>query len=206
MIADQQPQSASPTPTNDTDLTQTNTIIVKNLPTSADEELLELFFESTKKQGGGPVKSVKILRDINSAIVEFCEDKSVETVMKKRPLKFGTNEIEIQPYKPLLTGSEIISNINLKGLPPKFTEELLKKHFESLTGVPDYGPELFALMKVGSRVVRGRDWCYGNQVGNGPGTVTKVHSDGAVDIRWDNVGTYTNFYMGRHGKYTVKLA
>ena len=143
VIADQQSQGAPPTPPVEEKVTQTNTIIVKNLPTSADEELLELFFESTKKQGGGPVKSVKILRDKNAAIVEFCEEKSVEAVMKKTPLKFGTNEIEIQPYKPLLTGSETISNVHvdLKGLTPAFTEELLKKHFDSIMW--DLNPDLY---------------------------------------------------------------
>ena len=53
------------------DSTETNTIIVKNVPTSVDEELLDIFFESTKTQGGGPVKSVKILADEQVAIVEF---------------------------------------------------------------------------------------------------------------------------------------
>ena len=126
-----QPPPSPPSTISD-EMMQTSTIIVKNLPASADEELLELFFESTKKQGGGPVKSVKMLRDKNAAFVEFCENEAVQTVMKKRPLKFGTTEIEAQPFKPLLKGSEIISSVDLKGLPDEFTKELLKKNLDFL--------------------------------------------------------------------------
>ena len=149
-----------------------------------------------------------MLRDKNAAFIKFCKNNAVRTVMKKRPLKFGGTEIDVKPFKPLLKGSEIISNIDLRGLPDEFTKELLKKHFDCLTGdpVPDYGPELFALMKVGSRVVRGRDWYYGNDDRNGQGTVTKVRSDGAVDIKWDLAPERSGYCMGRDGKYTVKLA
>ena len=56
-----------------------NTILVTILPTIIDEDVLEIFFESTKKQGGGPVKNVKIISNKNIAIVEFYS-------MKRAPL------------------------------------------------------------------------------------------------------------------------
>ena len=76
------------------DLKETNTILVKNVPVSVDEELLEIFFESTKKQGGGPVKSVKILSDKKVAFVEFYEHTGVETVLKQKPIKYGKTELD----------------------------------------------------------------------------------------------------------------
>ena len=93
----------------------------------------------------------------------------------------------------------------------RFTEDLLKKQFGCLkpAPVPEYGPELAALIKVGSRVVRGRDWSYGDDDGGpgGQGTVTWINRNGTVDIRWDcrveYVYTYSN---GLDGKYTIKLA
>ena len=178
---------------------------------SADEELIELFFESTKKQGGGPVKNVKILRDKNVAFVEFWENMAVETVMKKRPLKFGITEIDIQPYKPLLKGSEIISNVDIKGLPNEFTEVLVKKRLDWLihpVPVRDYEAEHFAFgsIKVGSRVVRGRDWRHDNQDRGGKGTVTRVNDNGTVTIKWDYGATVSGYSMGKDGKYTLKLA
>ena len=116
--------------TND-GLTDTNAIIVRNLPPSVDEELLEIFFESTKKQGGGPVKTVKLFSDEKFAIVEFCEPCSVETVLKKKPVRYGKTKLDIQPYKPLLRGAEKIYRVDLEGLMDGFSDDLLKKHFES---------------------------------------------------------------------------
>ena len=53
---------------------QTRFIQVKNLPSSIDTDFLELFFESRKKQGGGPVKNVAFEKD-GGALVEFEESR-----------------------------------------------------------------------------------------------------------------------------------
>ena len=184
------------------DLKETNTIIVKNVPASVDEELLEIFFESTKKQGGGPVKSVKILNDKQLAFVEFCEQTAVETVMKKRPIMFGKTKLDIQPHRPLLQGLEKINNIDLKGLPApdEFTDDLLKNHLECIL------PEL-VMIKVGSRVVRGKDWkdTYGDQDSRGIGTVKNVFTDGSALVLWDN-GSQLGYSIGHGGNYEIKLA
>ena len=169
-----------------------------------------MFFESTKKQGGGPVKSVKILSDENIAFIEFCDRKSVETVMKKRPIKLGKTELEVQPYTPLIQGSEKINRVDVIGFAGEFTDELLKKHFEYLSRdpIPDYGPELAALIKVGSRVVRGKDWpdFYGCQDGGGEGTVmSKTDSLLSVRVKWDN-GHVNSYRIGQGGCYDIKLA
>ena len=50
-------------------------IVVKNLPPSIDNQYLDMFFEYTKGQGGGPVKSVTFNRMENFAIVQFEETK-----------------------------------------------------------------------------------------------------------------------------------
>ena len=44
-----------------------------NVPSKADEEFLQMFFENTKRQGGGPVKNVDIDRDEGTAVIEFEE-------------------------------------------------------------------------------------------------------------------------------------
>ena len=56
---------------------KTRTILVQKIPPSVDEEIIELFFESTKKKGGGPVKQVKLVREKNWATVEFCEPEGI---------------------------------------------------------------------------------------------------------------------------------
>ena len=98
---------------------------------------MEIFFESTKKQGGGPVQNVKILRDKNVAFVEFCERTSVEKVVKKRPIKLGTTVLDIEPYEPLLQGSEKINRMDVIGLPATLTDGLLKEQLDSLLSTQD---------------------------------------------------------------------
>jgi len=69
------------------------------------------------------------------------------------------------------------------------------------------GPEMVRLMKVGTRVVRGEDWRWGNQDGNPPGEgqVVGQVEDGWIRILWDH--GFTNQYrMGQEGRYDVKLA
>ena len=55
------------------DVPLTNKILVKNFLPAIDEDMLELFFESKKKSGGGPIKNVQLNREKSWAVVEFCE-------------------------------------------------------------------------------------------------------------------------------------
>ena len=61
----------------DDDHKRTSTILVQKIPPSLDEEFIEIFFDSTKKKGGGPVKQIKLVREKNWATVEFCEPKGI---------------------------------------------------------------------------------------------------------------------------------
>ena len=153
------------------------------------------------------MKSVKILSGGNIALVEFCDHKSVETVIKKKPIKLGKTELEVQPYTPLITGPEKINRVDLIGFAGEFTDDLVKKHIEYLSraAIPDYGPELRALIKVGTRVVRGRDWKYGNQDGGGEGTVMDVHDVFSAYVRWDS-GIEGVYSIGFSGCYDITLA
>lgn len=186
---------------------QTRTIFVRNIPESATEDLLEVFFESKKKYGGGPVKSVKIMKDMKAAFVEFCDASAVDEVLKKKPIMLGTTELDVKPFKPLLSGNDHITQADVKGinLPKDFTENLLRKHSEYCE--PSYGPELSAKMKPGTRVVRGRDWCDGNRDGGGEGTVAHENcpDKGFVIVIWDN-GNDGQYRIGMGNRYELKLA
>ncbi|KAL3889898.1 hypothetical protein ACJMK2_002218 [Sinanodonta woodiana] len=67
------------------------------------------------------------------------------------------------------------------------------------------GSELAAILKQGMRVVRGRDWQWGNQDGNepGPGTVLQIKDDGWVKVKWDT--GFENNYRMHNGKYDLAL-
>lgn len=70
------------------------------------------------------------------------------------------------------------------------------------------GPEIAALMKLGTKVVRGVDWKWGDQDGTPPGegrVIGELGDDGWVRVEWGN-GTTNSYRMGIEGKYDLGLA
>ncbi|XP_076463851.1 uncharacterized protein LOC143296000 [Babylonia areolata] len=69
------------------------------------------------------------------------------------------------------------------------------------------GPEQANLLKVGDRVMRGKDWDYSHQDGDppGPGTVTEIRKSGKkVNVLWD-CGHQNWYRMGAFDKYDLQL-
>ena len=61
-------------------------------------------------------------------------------------------------------------------------------------------------MKIGTRVVRGTDWTWSDQDGNGEGKVIReLNDNGWIKVQWDN-GYEDSYRMGHSGKYDLKLA
>ncbi|XP_030381589.1 probable E3 ubiquitin-protein ligase HERC2 [Scaptodrosophila lebanonensis] len=70
------------------------------------------------------------------------------------------------------------------------------------------GPELAKLMKIGTRIVRGADWKWGDQDGNPPGEgriISEVGEDGWVRVEW-YTGATNSYRMGKEGQYDLQLA
>ncbi|XP_023713900.1 E3 ubiquitin-protein ligase HERC2 [Cryptotermes secundus] len=70
------------------------------------------------------------------------------------------------------------------------------------------GPELASMMKIGTRVVRGVDWKWGDQDGPLPGegrVIGDLGEDGWIRVQWDN-GSTNSYRMGKEDKYDLKLA
>lgn len=85
-------------------------------------------------------------------------------------------------------------------------EETIKKPQRPVS--PLYGPELAAMMKIGTRVVRGVDWKWADQDGPPPGegrVIGELGEDGWIRVQWDN-GTTNSYRMGKEGKYDLTLA
>ncbi|KAM9500184.1 hemicentin-2-like isoform 2-T2 [Clarias gariepinus] len=73
---------------------------------------------------------------------------------------------------------------------------------------PTSGPELAAMMKIGTRVIRGQDWKWNNQDGPAPGlgrVISTLRQDGWISVQWDT-GSTNSYRMGNEGKYDLKLA
>lgn len=73
---------------------------------------------------------------------------------------------------------------------------------------PLSGVELARMMRVGTRVVRGPDWKWGDQDGPPPSegrVIGELGEDGWIRVQWDN-GSTNSYRMGKEGKYDLKLA
>ena len=73
---------------------------------------------------------------------------------------------------------------------------------------PLSGPELARLMGIGTRVVRGLDWKWGDQDGPSPSegrVIGELGENGWIRVQWDN-GSTNSYRMGKEGKYDLKLA
>ncbi|XP_073987726.1 E3 ubiquitin-protein ligase HERC2 isoform X1 [Rhodnius prolixus] len=70
------------------------------------------------------------------------------------------------------------------------------------------GTDIAALLQIGTRVVRGPDWKWGDQDGPPPGegrVIGELGEDGWIRVQWDN-GAANSYRMGKEGKYDLKLA
>ncbi|XP_059157195.1 E3 ubiquitin-protein ligase HERC2-like isoform X2 [Physella acuta] len=84
-------------------------------------------------------------------------------------------------------------------------EQFNKKSAQTM---PMAGPELAAMMKVGTRVMRGVDWKWGDQDGPPPSlghVIGELGEDGWIRVQWDT-GSTNSYRMGKEGKYDLKLA
>ena len=99
-------------------------LLVTNLPESADEEHLEMFFEHTKRQGGGPVKSVLLYKDKKQAIVEFEEADAVQIVLSKIPIKMLGTTVRVEQYEPYLEKDETLKCIEIGGILTNLAKEI----------------------------------------------------------------------------------
>ncbi|XP_054929802.1 E3 ubiquitin-protein ligase HERC2 isoform X6 [Dermacentor andersoni] len=122
----------------------------------------------------------------------------------------------------LLLGSGVLAHLQtlLRALGPRPTRTPHEKNVSLCAVLEDTirkpqppvpapsGLELAAMMKIGTRVVRGVDWKWGDQDGPPPGegrVIGELGEDGWIRVQWDN-GSTNSYRMGKEGKYDLKLA
>ena len=54
---------------------RTNAILIEGLDSAFEREMLELFFENTKRSGGGEIQNIKMYQKSGRAIIWFAEDE-----------------------------------------------------------------------------------------------------------------------------------
>ena len=106
------------------DKTTSKRLLVKKLPDTADEEILEMFFEHTKRQGDGPVKHVALSKADKMAVIEFQDADSVHRVLSKQPITMQGGSVEVERYTPYLDNDESVESIHLHGIPKPLAEDI----------------------------------------------------------------------------------
>nr|XP_020635228.1 poly [ADP-ribose] polymerase 14-like isoform X1 [Pogona vitticeps] len=74
----------------------TQMIKVENIAPEAGKDFITLYFES-QKHGGGPVSSVEMLPDEDSAVVTFCNHRVVQRVLEMQH-SFYDQPVSVYPY------------------------------------------------------------------------------------------------------------
>ena len=95
-----------------------------NLPELADEEFLEMFFEHTKRQGGGPVKRVHLHEEKRQVIVEFEHTDAVQLVLSKQPIKMLRTTVNVEQYEPYLEQDETLKSIEILDIHTDLIKEI----------------------------------------------------------------------------------
>ncbi|XP_033150467.1 LOW QUALITY PROTEIN: probable E3 ubiquitin-protein ligase HERC2 [Drosophila busckii] len=128
--------------------------------------------------------------------------------------QLGANELALLINSGLLgtvlgllsqTGGDASSRRMLGELSVLYEDSVLK---QKCSKAQLSGPELAKLMKIGTRIVRGSDWKWGDQDGNPPGEgriISEVGEDGWVRVEW-YTGSTNSYRMGKEGQYDLQLA
>uniref|UniRef100_A0A8B8E892 Poly [ADP-ribose] polymerase n=1 Tax=Crassostrea virginica TaxID=6565 RepID=A0A8B8E892_CRAVI len=121
---------------------EVSAILVTNLPPNVTDQQIELFFENSKKSGGGEVQRVEYDKEARSAIVTFKDAEVVPKVLQKHetsPLMINKQKVDIEEYHPPQDESgesseeehEEAGAIKVTKLPPGTTEEAITLFFET---------------------------------------------------------------------------
>ena len=71
------------------------------------------------------------------------------------------------------------------------------------TTPPPLDPRIVTTPHIGARVVRGRNWDWNNQDGNGVGTIIENGNEGWAKVKWDNKICENSYRIGAYGKYDL---
>jgi len=131
-------------------------------------------------------------------------------IMKREDMVIGKQYIRVRnstgsPDDNLLVKVGEITNCT------KIENSIFRNENDHFCRISDFEPyeepRMVTTCDIGARVVRGRDWGWGNQDGNKPGTIVKLDSeDGWCYVLWD-VEKYKDVYrIGYDNKYDLYYA
>ncbi|KAL9972377.1 hypothetical protein ACROYT_G018663 [Oculina patagonica] len=126
------------------------TIEVTGLAPSTTKDSITMFFENTKRTGGGEVEHVNFLPDLGIAVVTFVKAESVRGVVNKGRLTLDDAQLKVTIKQPVKKPPIDTTRLVVKGLSDKTTSDGLQYYMEVVSGVEvlsiEFGQEGCALV------------------------------------------------------------
>ncbi|KAL3866394.1 hypothetical protein ACJMK2_043696 [Sinanodonta woodiana] len=153
-------------------------------------------------QSGGRVDINQLLDDLAAEQHFTQEDKAmIKSIIERESQNTSTVE------EPALAEAYVPTDDHASSIPPSIPQSLPTSNTSAPVGgdwtvtvqINDYPlDEIASLPPLGSRVTRGPHWKWGDQDGNGSGTVVRHVDKGKVTIYWDN-GNISDYRYGLNG-------
>ncbi|XP_060588512.1 up-regulator of cell proliferation-like [Ruditapes philippinarum] len=85
----------NPGPKENDDEQARRTIKVAGIPAGIDKQYLTLFFKSSRKCGGGKISNIQFDEENHSAVIQFENVDTVQSVLQRRPIEIAGTVLEI---------------------------------------------------------------------------------------------------------------
>ncbi|XP_053407780.1 protein mono-ADP-ribosyltransferase PARP14-like isoform X2 [Mercenaria mercenaria] len=115
------------------------TIKVKGVDKSVSRDTVELYFENTKRSGGGDIESIQSDEEEEDVLfITFKDKQDADKVVKTGHHKVEGKALSVSIYVPPVPPPSYENKILIKGLKPTTTQDCLFNFIEAKTG---YNPE-----------------------------------------------------------------
>ncbi|KAL3865238.1 hypothetical protein ACJMK2_006853 [Sinanodonta woodiana] len=108
-----------------------NTVEVRGFSKKTSQELMEMYFENSRRSGGGNLEEVKIRDEV--AYITFKEAEVAQRVASRSSHQVDGHTLTVTLFHPLPPKPCYRNRVLLKGLNNAVTEELLRNFLESKT-------------------------------------------------------------------------
>ncbi|KAK3606054.1 hypothetical protein CHS0354_006399, partial [Potamilus streckersoni] len=108
------------------------TVEVRGFSQDTSADALEMYFENTKRSGGGPIRNIEWKDEV--ALITFESEADTNAVLQKHH-KFGGMDLDVKLYVPPQPVPMYQDKLLISGLNEKITEDCLINFLEARGGV-----------------------------------------------------------------------
>ncbi|KAL3865256.1 hypothetical protein ACJMK2_006870, partial [Sinanodonta woodiana] len=108
-----------------------NTVAIRGFSKKTSQELMEMYFENSRRSGGGDLEEVKIRDDV--AYITFKEAEVAQRVASRSSHQVDGHTLTVTLFHPLPPKPSYQNRVLLQGLNNAITEEMLRNFLETET-------------------------------------------------------------------------